>query len=141
MFEKIKKVSATPKKYFIRDSFRKNETIAQEDLYPFIRKVILKLEVLKTNDTLFTDDDIKIFEKAGNELSTLAIEFPGKYLSSLQKLRWIIDGTERNRKTFFELQEELHFALPKLNTNPTKSSSPVNEINQLLLKELSLYDR
>ena len=122
-------------------SFRKSETIAEEALYPFILQAILKLETLKTSEVLFLSEDIEIFEKAGSELSALAIEFPGKYLNALQQLRWIIDGTKRNKQTFIEVQKGLILAIPKLDANPAKSAAPVNKINQLLLKELDIHDR
>lgn len=122
-------------------SFRKTESIAQEELYSFMRLAILRLETLKTNEALFLDEDIEVFEKAGNELSSLAIEFPSKYLNTLQQLRWIIDGSQRNRQTFGEVQKGLLMAMPKPDDNPSKTALPVNEINQLLLKELDIHDR
>ncbi|EDP71403.1 hypothetical protein FBALC1_02927 [Flavobacteriales bacterium ALC-1] len=122
-------------------SFGKNEAIAQKEKYPFMRQTILKLEALKNNDVILSNDDIEVFEKAGNELSSLAIEYPVKYLNTLQQLRWIIDSSERNKHTYLEVQKGLLLAIPKSSANPTKSSSTLNEINQLLLKELSINDR
>jgi hypothetical protein len=106
-----------------------------------MRLAILRLETLKANEALFIDEDIEVFEKAGNELSSLAIEFPSKYLNTLQQLRWIIDGSQRNTQTFVEAQKGLLMAMPKSDDNPSKTASPVNEINQLLLKELDIHDR
>lgn len=122
-------------------SFRKNETITQEELFPFMRLAILELEDFKTKNTLFTEESIEVFEKAGIELSALAVEFPSKYLTTLQQLRWIIDGSQRNKETFVEVQKSLLMAIPRPNNNPSKTTSPVNEINQLLLKELDIHDR
>lgn len=122
-------------------SFRKNDAIAKEELLEYIRLSIVKLETLKTNELLFVDKDVDIFEKAGKELAALAIESPGKYLKTLQKLRWIIDGTQRNIQTFIEAQKGLLLAIPNPGVNPSKRASSVNEINQLLLKELDIYDR
>ncbi|TJY37089.1 tryptophan-rich sensory protein [Pontimicrobium aquaticum] len=122
-------------------SYRKNETIAQEEAFPFMRQAILTLEVFKTSDALFTDETTAIFENAGNELSTLAVEFPGKYLNTLQQLRWIIDGSQRNAQTYIEVQRGLLMAIPKPNDNPSKTAASVNEINQLLLKELDIHDK
>lgn len=122
-------------------SFRKNETITKEKSFPFMRQAILELEHIKTRNTIITDETKAIFEKAGNELSALAIEFPSKYLNTLQQLRWIIDGSQRNIQTYIEVQRGLLLAIPKSNPNPTKRNSPINDINELLLKELNSYDR
>lgn len=122
-------------------SYRKNESIAQEEKFPSMRLAVSLLETLKTEDTVLTDNALTIFEKAGDELSTLAVEFPGKYLNTLQQLRWLIDGTKRDKSSYIDIQNGLFLAIPKPEANPTKQTSPVNNINELLLKELNNYDR
>lgn len=121
-------------------SYRKSEAIAEKELFPYMRAVVLKLEMFKANEEKFTDKDVDLFEKAGNELSILAIEYPSKYLNTLQQLKRLIDGSQRNKQTYIEIQKGLLMAIPNSSSNPSKNTSSINKINELLLKELNSYD-
>ena len=82
-----------------------------------------------------------VVKKTGSELSELAIQSPSKYLSTLQQLKWIIDGKELTMDMLIDVQKGLLLAIPKPIKTPYKSELYSEELNQLLLRELGVYDR
>jgi len=122
-------------------SFRKSEEIGVEEKYPFIRKSINRLEVLISKKSKITKEDRQLFKQAGNELAVKAIEEPGKYLKTLQQLKWLSENFDENTSMLRETQRGLFLALPKPKPDPRKSKNFQSEINNLFLKELELYDR
>lgn len=121
-------------------NFRKIEELQLPEIYPSIYKTILRLEQLISNKTLITAEDKLIFEKAGNELATKAIEDPGKYLKTLQQLKRITEDRVISSSILTEVQRGLFYALPELKSNPFKKKVLTSEINELLLKELQIHD-
>lgn len=121
-------------------SYRKQEDITREELYPFMKQSIVRLEQLKSQINDVSEADKVLFENAGNELATLAIEFPGKYLNTLQQLKRITDGVLLTNETIKEIQKGLFMAIPRAGSNPSKYEQFQNELDKLLLKELGLYD-
>ncbi len=120
--------------------FQKSEELSQPVVYPFIRKAIFKLEHLIQNKEAVSDNDRKLFEKAGNELATIAIENPGKYLKTLQQLKQIAEIKGISTSVLPEVQRGLFLAIPEANPNPIKKEKVNSDINQLLLKELEIND-
>mgnify|MGYP000462892655 CR=1 FL=1 len=121
-------------------SYRKKETITEEEQVPAIKAMIERLETILENGSVPTEQDIKLFEAAGNELAVKAIEAPGKYLMTLQQLQRIVDGSDRSKDTFIEVQQGLRLAVPKPVSSPHKSTSNLDTLNQLLLKELEVHE-
>ncbi len=121
-------------------SFKKSEALQQENLFPFIKEAIFRLEMIIDKKTSPTTTDLRTFELASNELAIIAIETPGQYLKTLQQLKDIIDGKEKSFVIFSEIQKILFNAIPKPNDNPVQGELFTNEINQLLLKELDSND-
>lgn len=121
-------------------SYYKNETLDQEDLYPFIRQAIERLDELIVMKGSVLENDLQLFEQAGNELAIKAVETPGKYLQTLQQLKQIADGKENSLAIFKEVQKGLFLAIPRQRSNPSRSKLFSDEIDQLLLKELNIND-
>ncbi len=121
-------------------SYQKSDIIADEVVMPFIKQTIGRLENILTSDTEITSFDRILFEKAGTELAQQAIAQPGKFLNTLQLLQRLIEGKNTSRKLLFDIHKGLLDALPKPVIKPYKSTSHLDEINQLLLKELKLDD-
>ncbi|AXT50415.1 tryptophan-rich sensory protein [Aquimarina sp. BL5] len=120
--------------------YRKTETLEQEDAYPSIRVTLARLEQLISESGTITEDDKLLFGQAGNELATKAIEDPGKYLETLQQLKWISEDVTVPSEALEELQKGLFLALPELKPNAAKQQQQTSKINELLLKELEIND-
>ncbi|WP_405207365.1 tryptophan-rich sensory protein [Aquimarina sp. LLG6339-5] len=120
--------------------YRKTEELTQEDPYPSIRVAIARLEVLISEKTMLTEDDKQLFGQAGNELAIKAIEDPGKYLETLQQLKWISEDVTVPQEALIVLQKGLLMALPTVAPNPAKTTQQFSEINDLLVKELEIND-
>ncbi len=121
-------------------SYRKKETITEEEQVPAIKAMIERLETILQDESVPTEQDLTLFEAAGNELAIKAIETPGKYLMTLQQLQRIVDGSDRSRNTCIEVQQGLRLAVPKPVSSPYKSTSNLDALNQLLLKELEVHE-
>ncbi len=121
-------------------SYRKREDLQEKDKFPKIRESITRLGKLQEKDVLMTEQDQDLFEQAATELSTIAIEFPSKYLRTLQQLKQIIEGLDNSAEIFLEVRQGLLKALPNPEANPIKSNRYLNEIDKLLLKELNVND-
>ncbi|WP_370087719.1 DUF4175 family protein [Ekhidna sp.] len=96
-------------------------SIDKEQSYPAIRKAIQTIDQFKMGTWKWSDDNKSILKAAGDELAGLAIENPGKYLSSLNELKSILDKdqlTESDYRNLFELQKVLEQALPIEKTLP-----------------------
>lgn len=121
--------------------YRKKDNITEEEQVPAIKQAIVRLGLtLEGLSEISETTDIPLFEDAGKELSLKAIEYPGKFLHTLQKLRDIIDASDRSIATLTEVRRGLLEAVPKPVINPDKSGAYTDEINQLLLKELEFHD-
>ena len=121
-------------------SYKKSENLEPELTFPFMRKSIIRLEELKGISQNILEKDRLLFEQAGNELATLAIKFPGKYLKALQQLKWISEGKEGMNSLYNEVQQSLILAIPKTNDNPNTKWQFKDEMTELLIKELENND-
>ena len=108
--------------------------------FPFIRQSIIRLEQLKLGGGTILEKDRLLFEQAGNELATLAIEFPGKYLKALQQLKRLSEGKDGVNSIYMEVQRALILAIPKPNDTPKTTWQFKDEMTQLLIKELETND-
>jgi hypothetical protein len=121
-------------------SSRKSENLEPDLTYPFMRKSIIKLEALKGVSKNIEKDDRVLFEKAGNELATLAIQFPAKYLKTLQHLKALSEGRKGSNLLYMEVQQSLILAIPKPKDTPKMKWLFKDEMTQLLIKELETND-
>ncbi|MDP5230185.1 MAG: tryptophan-rich sensory protein [Cellulophaga sp.] len=122
------------------NNYSKLQDIAQPEAFPFIKKAIERLERLIANSAALSSEDRDLLVKAGNELSLLAIQEPGKYLSTLQELKWISERSETSKVQLEKLQRQLLAVIPKPKPKPRKTNASLSEINELLLQELEFND-
>lgn len=122
--------------------FRKTADITEEDTYKSIRLALNRLQTLITarEKEEIVETDKQLFREAANELAIKAIEKPGKYLTTLQQLKWISGDVEIPYEALIELQQGLLQALPAMPPNASKREQPLSEINELLLKELEINE-
>ncbi|MBP2834003.1 tryptophan-rich sensory protein [Aquimarina sp. U1-2] len=121
-------------------SFRKTEELTKPDEYVFIKKAMLRLEELIAGNESITERDKNLFEQAANELAIHAIEMPGKYLKTLQLLKQITEIKKVPVTSLTIVQRGLFEALPKATYKASKRASVTSSINELVVKELEIYD-
>ncbi len=121
-------------------SYRKTQDLKQNDDFKHMRASITLLENLLDQEAKPSLDNIKLLEKAANELSVLAIDSPGEHLRTLQQLKRVIDGLDSSASTFKEVQGGLLEAIPKDDVTLSKTNGFLNDIDRLLLKELEIDD-
>ncbi|MGB6153057.1 MAG: tryptophan-rich sensory protein [Pricia sp.] len=121
-------------------SFRKKEDLAKAKDFPFMRRSIARLERLLAGGESVTDNDRALFAKAGNELAVLAVQNPGKYLGTLQQLKWFSDTNSASLENAEEVQRGLLEAIPVATPDPTRSTAATGKIDELFLEELNLND-
>jgi len=121
-------------------NYRKSLNLEIEDQYQFIRQALLAIEELMSESAPISQESRMVFEEAGNELAAEAINSPGKFLKALQFLKRISEGKQLSNQSLKEVQKGLFMTLPESETNPYKEDSTMDEINRLLLKELSIHE-
>ncbi|MGM0391654.1 MAG: tryptophan-rich sensory protein [Bacteroidota bacterium] len=121
-------------------NFQKIGDLEKPESYPFIRKAVLRLEELIADGLPVNSEDRKLFEQAGNELAEKAIEEPGKYLQTLQNLKWLSEKDQNEQEIFVNVQRGLLLAIPEPEPTPGKRRIFSGKINELLLKELEQND-
>ncbi len=105
-----------------------------------MRESIIRLEQLKVVSGTILEKDKYLFEQAGNELATLAIESPRKYLKTLQQLKRLSEGKDAEKLLYMEVQQALILAIPKPVDTPKTTWQFKDEMTQLLIKELETND-
>lgn len=118
-------------------SYSKTEDLSREEEDIFIKKAINRLEELRVRSTILTDNDKVLFEEAGRELAQKAIDHPGKYLHTLQGLKTMTIENDIERSLLTEVQSGLYAALTTSNPELGRSERFSNEIDRLLMKQLS----
>lgn len=121
-------------------SFQKEESPAISDDLKFLRKAAERLEqLIRQND--YTEADRVLFKESGRELAQLAIHEPGKYLQTLQKLKWLSDRENHwSKKELRQILKEVLVAIPRPRSNPTKRGAPMSDLNELFLQELEINE-
>ncbi|MCB0463132.1 MAG: tryptophan-rich sensory protein [Flavobacteriaceae bacterium] len=122
------------------NSYRKNETLENEVLFPSIRTAIYRIEQIINNNSIISERDQSLFERAGNELAQKAIENPGQFLQTLQELKQLSENKDTTLEMLRTIQKGLIKAIPSSEFHPSKSDRFSDQINQLLLKELEIHD-
>jgi hypothetical protein len=72
------------------DSRRAQKNFPESKALPNVRQALLLLQSLKSRSHPVMPEEIKILEKAGQDLARLALEQPGRHLHALQNLRKLI---------------------------------------------------
>lgn len=122
-------------------NFQKTEDLQEQDKFKNIRLSVKKLEDILNGRTEISAEDRELFEQAGNELATLAIEEPGKHLKTLQQLKWLTEEREATSEEMVLVQRGLLKALPKQEANPGKAGNFSGGLNDLLIKEMQPNDQ
>jgi len=123
------------------DNYSKYEDLKQPETEKYMRKAIALLEDLLTKNNPITPENKSVFSKAGSELAQKSIEQPGKYLRTLQQLKWISEGEHKPKEEVLRtLQSGLMAALKKPHFTPHQGEALQSELNTLFLKELSQND-
>jgi hypothetical protein len=108
--------------------------------FPSIRQALTRTEILlhKTPEKLTADDKL-VFRAAGNELAGLALQRPGKFLSSLTKIKELTDD-EIPRSDMPETLEVIYKAfqqaLPKQPHRPEQLQQTLHSLDEAFLKNL-----
>ncbi len=121
-------------------NYQKIEEIGVSKPYPNMRWAIQRLQQILVDEISISELDRTLFEKAGNELAEKAISEPGKYLKTLQQLKWLTEDLKITTETLLEVQQGLLMAIPKSDAVPNGENVFYDEINQILIKELENYD-
>ncbi|QLE02692.1 tryptophan-rich sensory protein [Galbibacter sp. BG1] len=119
-------------------SFYEMEDFENPENYVFMRKAIAVLENRLKNGVSLTEEDREVLEQAANELAQFAIDNPSNYLTTLQILKKTIDNNSVTKNDLIQLQNGLLKAVPDVVLRPSLKKENVNDINELMLKELSI---
>ena len=122
-------------------NYQKTADLKKPESDPYMREAIQKLEEYITKEIPISAEDKKVFELAGNELAEKAIESPGKYLQTLQELKWLSEEREIPVELLQRVQRGLLDAASKPEATPGKRNKYRGEINKLFLKELEKNDQ
>ncbi|MFH6603634.1 DUF4175 family protein [Maribacter algicola] len=122
------------------NTFQKKAELEITPVYPNIREAIKIIEKLKNSDIAISQNDRSLFKMASNELAGKAIEEPGKYLSTLQGLKWLTEDIEITKGLLNRVQEGLFSVIPRSDPYTDSGALFTNDLDNLLLKELETYD-
>ncbi len=118
----------------------KKQDIALDEVNPYIKETIGRIEMILTDNQKAGSSDRELFEKAGNELAVLAIEMPVKYLKTLQDLKWLSQAKSPSREQWYAAQQGLLDAIPENEASPTIQRGFHREINSYVLEALDAND-
>lgn len=117
-------------------SFEKKEESTVPDDFSHLKMAAERLQELVEVNT-YTESDRALFSKAGEELAGLAIEEPGRYLHTLQELKWLSNGRKPESPQSLRLVlSGVLAALPEPMTKPAVQKVFGSELNDLFLQEL-----
>lgn len=115
-------------------------TSTKNDKYPNIRNASRYIEQFLTqNEIAFTPPIKDVFVKAGQELSTVAIEQPGRYLKSLSLLKALIENEldpAAQKQAILEIRSSFWSLLPAETASPLARSRTEHLLDNRFLKNL-----
>ncbi|ELR73827.1 Hypothetical protein C900_01437 [Fulvivirga imtechensis AK7] len=107
--------------------------------YPALIRSLERIGELLHGPLTITPADQALFDRAGKELATIAIEQPGRYLQALEYLKKLSSQeVERNlqRNMLLEVQGVVRSALPQKPPNPSLKAQSSGELDKIFLEEL-----
>jgi hypothetical protein len=127
----------------------KNSTAFSEktkkETYPGIRQAIRQTEHLLAFEMVsLTPGTRSLFESAGQELATVAIQQPGRYLKTLSLLKALAENdveSSQIRPTLIEVRRELWRLLPVETPSPQSSGRTPHKLDDEFLENLELLKR
>jgi hypothetical protein len=128
----------------IKNPMSVNERIRKEN-YPDIRRAVNQIEYLLASDTvILTQEARTIFEKAGRELASVAIQQPGRYLTTLTSLKALSQDeldSSQVRGTLIDVRKTLWNLLPVETAAPHTSRGTAHKLDKEFLENLELLKR
>jgi hypothetical protein len=107
--------------------------------YPEIRKAVVLIEKLLSNSEINDNDKLQL-HRAGQELATISIGQPGKYLDGLSLIKKITDGkmeAEELHQAIEKIKIIFWKVLPEESASPAKRELTTHELDQQFLKSLN----
>tara|TARA_R110000868_G_scaffold243082_1_gene498799 strand:- start:22 stop:2241 length:2220 start_codon:yes stop_codon:yes gene_type:complete len=121
-------------------NYQKTASNSFEQEFVNIRKAIVRLDDFINTNGNYEKSDAILFQMAGNELALKAIEEPGKYLTTLQKIKTISENKMHSKSEYKAIQKVLLALLPETEKKPGSKQDFKNTINSLFLNKLTGYE-
>lgn len=119
--------------------YRKRESTTYELPLGDVRRAVGRLEEL-IGGSPFGEGDGLLFQSAGNQLASRALEEPGRYLDLLRGLQSLEKASGRSMANYRSLHKGLYALLPDPEKVPSGSTRFADPVNERFLKELRAYD-
>ena len=117
----------------------------RRDSYPDIRLALAQIEYLLTSERIIiTARTRTIFEKAGQELASVAVQQPGRYLTTLTSLKALSQNeldSSQVRETLLDVRKTLWQLLPVEAAAPHTSRITPHKLDEKFLENLELLKR
>lgn len=121
-------------------NFDKKETFDYKLSFQSTRQAVARLEQLIQEQTGILEQDLVLFQEAGNELAAQAVDNPLKYVKVLQGLRDLSKVSHQNVEHYRLVRKNVLAVLPMVENNPGHAPQYQDEINRLYLKALEAND-
>jgi hypothetical protein len=122
----------------LKSSQAKSDLLQSNNFQDAVLALELSEQLLHQHRDL-TQKDMQIFRNAGRELSSFAIEYPGKYLVALSLLKTLSEN-ETNKKELPELLEKLRNSLfdrlPEKTPSPAQHAKSRHELDKIFIQTL-----
>ncbi|RZS90602.1 tryptophan-rich sensory protein [Aquimarina brevivitae] len=113
---------------------REQQNLTKDEKYVYIKKLINLLQQKDTKEEV--KFDFNVVEKAADELAEEAIRNPGKYLSTLQRLKNSLDTKSFKTVAIDKIHKDLLQVIPQAEPAIDQQNVYYKTIDELLLKEL-----
>jgi hypothetical protein len=112
----------------------------QHEPFPNIRAGVVEIETLLTGDSIkITAAGIRLFTNAGQELASMELKTPGRYLQTLSLLKQVTQREVRGdelRNALIRIKNSFSQALPWQTVNPQSRSGISHPLDVEFLKKL-----
>jgi len=119
---------------------RHQKDLAENKSLPNVRQAVHLLQRLKSPSPVVGPGDVKILERAGQELARSALEQPGRYLQALQSLRKLISNIDDLQKfcndCIAAVEPALWNLLPPEKPAPTRQAASSFGLSRLYFKKM-----
>ncbi|MFY0605860.1 MAG: hypothetical protein JXR10_04040 [Cyclobacteriaceae bacterium] len=114
-------------------------TVEKDILYPEIRAAIRWIDQYQFGNEEWTERSRMLIKKAGDELAGLAIDNPGKYLETLNRLKVLLRKSQllkEDRKTLLNIRSVLVQAIPEDEALPAPAQRPDDAFAESFIEAL-----
>jgi hypothetical protein len=123
----------------IKNSKREAD-LSKELMYPEIRNAILAIDrTLESKKNVISDREKETLAKAGQEITSLALQKPAQFLPALSLIKNIQENQVKQgelRSSLLQLQRIFHAALPLQNINAASVKSSPTSMDESFIKNL-----